>query len=87
MKNSNPSYSLWYFKKLLKCNFEGEVDLIVEDDKVVWKCPKCGNTDQNYLHVARRTCGYIGENFWCDGRTKEIADRVLHIDDVPCLDM
>ena len=71
----------------LKCNFEGEVDLIVEDDKVVWKCPKCGNTDQNYLHVARRTCGYIGENFWCDGRTKEIADRVLHIDDVPCLDM
>lgn len=71
----------------LKCNFEGEVDLIIEDDKVVWKCPKCGNTDQNYLHVARRTCGYIGENFWCDGRTKEIADRVLHIDDVPCLDM
>lgn len=71
----------------LKCNFEGEVDLIVEDDKVVWKCPKCGNTDQNYLHVARRTCGYIGENFWCDGRTKEIADRVLHIDDVPYLDM
>ena len=71
----------------LKCNFEGEVDLIIEDDKVVWKCPKCGNTDQNYLHVARRTCGYIGENFWCDGRTKEIADRVLHIDDVPFLDM
>lgn len=71
----------------LKCNFEGEVDLIIEDDKVVWKCPKCGNTDQNYLHVARRTCGYIGENFWCDGRTKEIADRVLHIDDIPCLDM
>ena len=54
--------------------------LIVEDDgKLVWECPKCGNRDQNKLNVARRTCGYIGTQFWNQGRTQEIKDRVLHL--------
>ena len=54
-------------------------ELIQEDGKLVWECPKCGNRDQNKLNVARRTCGYIGTQFWNQGRTQEIKDRVLHL--------
>ncbi|MGI5888553.1 MAG: anaerobic ribonucleoside-triphosphate reductase [Oscillospiraceae bacterium] len=62
------------------CGYDGEIK-IVEDDtgKLVWECPKCGNRDQTKMHVARRTCGYIGTQFWNQGRTQEIADRVLHV--------
>lgn len=62
------------------CGYDGEIQ-IVEDEhkKLIWKCPKCGNTDQNKMNVARRTCGYIGTNFWNQGRTQEIAERVLHL--------
>ena len=64
-----------------RCGFDGEI-VIVEnaDGKLVWRCPKCGNTDQATLNVARRTCGYIGSQFWNQGRTAEIRDRVLHLD-------
>ena len=61
-----------------KCGYDGEIK-IVEDDKLVWECPNCGNRDQNKLFVARRTCGYIGTQFWNQGRTQEIRDRVLHL--------
>lgn len=62
------------------CGYDGEIQ-IVEDDsgKLVWECPNCGNREQNKMNVARRTCGYIGTNFWNQGRTQEIADRVLHL--------
>ncbi len=62
------------------CGYNGEIQ-IVEDEtgKLVWKCPQCGNTDQRKMHVARRTCGYIGTQFWNQGRTQEIKDRVLHL--------
>jgi ribonucleoside-triphosphate reductase len=62
------------------CGYDGEIK-IVEDDsgKLVWECPNCGNRDQNKMNVARRTCGYIGTNFWNQGRTQEIAERVLHL--------
>ena len=62
-----------------ECGFDGEVKIVKDAGKLVWKCPKCGNTDQNKLNVARRTCGYIGTQFWNQGRTQEIADRVLHL--------
>lgn len=62
-----------------KCGYDGEIKLFKEDGKYVWKCPNCGNTDQNLLNVARRTCGYIGVNFWNFGRTEEIAERKLHL--------
>lgn len=63
-----------------ECGFDGEIQ-IVEDDhkKLIWKCPNCGNTNQNTMNVARRTCGYIGTQFWNQGRTQEIRDRVLHL--------
>ena len=63
-----------------KCGYDGEIR-IVEDEsgKLVWECPNCGNRDQNLLSVARRTCGYIGTQFWNQGRTQEIKDRVLHL--------
>lgn len=63
-----------------KCGFDGEIK-IVEDGsgKLIWKCPNCGNTDQDKMNVARRTCGYIGSNFWNQGRTQEIKERVLHL--------
>ena len=63
------------------CGYEGEITLSKnpETGKHVWTCPKCGNTDQNKLNVARRTCGYIGDNFWNLGRTDEIFDRVMHL--------
>lgn len=62
------------------CGFDGQIE-IVKDDKgeLIWKCPNCGNTDQNKMNVARRTCGYIGTQFWNQGRTEEIKDRVLHL--------
>lgn len=62
-----------------KCGYDGEIKLFKEDGKYVWKCPNCGNTDQNLLNAARRTCGYIGVNFWNFGRTEEIAERKLHL--------
>lgn len=62
-----------------KCGYDGEIKLFKEDGKYVWKCPNCGNTDQNLLNVARRTCGYIGVNFWNFGRTEEITERKLHL--------
>ncbi|EJZ69368.1 anaerobic ribonucleoside-triphosphate reductase [Lachnoanaerobaculum sp. OBRC5-5] len=62
-----------------ECGFDGEIKIVKDAGKLVWKCPKCGNTDQSKLNVARRTCGYIGTQFWNQGRTQEIADRVLHL--------
>lgn len=61
------------------CGFDGEIQIKEADEKLVWTCPKCGNTDENTLNVARRTCGYIGTQFWNQGRTEEIRDRVLHL--------
>ena len=61
------------------CDWDGEIDIVEEAGKLVWKCPKCGNTDQNKMNVARRTCGYIGTQFWNQGRTQEIKERVLHL--------
>ena len=61
------------------CGWDGEIKIEEEDGKLIWKCPKCGNTDQNKMNVARRTCGYIGTQFWNQGRTQEIRDRVLHL--------
>ena len=61
------------------CGYDGEVQIVEDDGKLVWQCPKCGNRDQNKLNVARRTCGYIGTQFWNQGRTQEIKDRVLHL--------
>ena len=61
------------------CGFDGEIQLVEEDKKLIWKCPNCGNTDQSKMNVARRTCGYIGTQFWNQGRTQEIKDRVLHL--------
>ena len=62
-----------------ECGFDGEIKIVKDAGKLVWKCPKCGNTNQNKLNVARRTCGYIGTQFWNQGRTQEIKDRVLHL--------
>lgn len=62
------------------CGFDGEIEIIEDENhKLIWKCPNCGNTDQNKMNVARRTCGYIGTQFWNQGRTEEIRDRVLHL--------
>ena len=61
------------------CGYDGEIQIVQEDGKLVWECPKCHNRDQNKLNVARRTCGYIGTQFWNQGRTQEIKDRVLHL--------
>lgn len=63
-----------------KCGFSGEI--VIEENenkKLYWKCPQCGNTDENTMNVARRTCGYIGTNYWNQGRTQEIKERVLHL--------
>ena len=62
-----------------ECGFDGEIQIVESDGKLVWECPKCGNQDQNKLNVARRTCGYIGTQFWNQGRTEEIKDRVMHL--------
>jgi ribonucleoside-triphosphate reductase len=63
-----------------ECGFDGEIEIVKDvSGKLIWKCPKCGNTDESKLNVARRTCGYIGSQFWNQGRTQEIKDRVLHL--------
>ena len=62
-----------------ECGYDGEIQIVEEDGKLIWKCPKCGNTDQSKMNVARRTCGYIGTQFWNQGRTQEIKERVLHL--------
>lgn len=63
------------------CGYEGEIQIVEdkENDKLIWECPNCHNRDQNKMNVARRTCGYIGANFWNQGRTQEIKERVLHL--------
>ena len=61
------------------CGWDGEISIVEEDGKLIWRCPKCGNTDQDKMNVARRTCGYIGTQFWNQGRTQEIRERVLHL--------
>ncbi len=61
------------------CGYEGEIDIVEKDGKLVWKCPSCGNEDQSKMNVARRTCGYIGSQYWNQGRTQEIKERVLHL--------
>ena len=61
------------------CNYDGEIEVTEEDGKLIWRCPACGNLDQTKMNVARRTCGYIGTQFWNQGRTQEIKDRVLHL--------
>ena len=61
------------------CGWDGEIQIVEENGKLIWKCPKCGNTDQDKMNVARRTCGYIGTQFWNQGRTQEIRDRVMHL--------
>ncbi len=62
-----------------KCGFDGEIEILEQDGKLVWTCPQCGNQDQDTMNVARRTCGYIGTQFWNQGRTQEIKERVLHL--------
>jgi ribonucleoside-triphosphate reductase len=62
-----------------ECGWDGEIEIVEENGKLIWRCPRCGNTDQNKMNVARRTCGYIGTQFWNQGRTQEIRDRVLHL--------
>lgn len=62
-----------------ECGYDGEIQIVEEDGKLIWKCPKCGNTDQSKMNVARRTCGYIGTQYWNQGRTQEIKERVLHL--------
>lgn len=63
-----------------KCGYDGEIKIIEKDGKLEWRCPNCGNEDHATMHVARRTCGYIGTNWWNQGRTEEIRDRVVHTD-------
>lgn len=62
-----------------ECGFDGEIQIVEDDGKLVWECPKCGNRNQNTMSVARRTCGYIGTQYWNQGRTSEIRDRILHL--------
>jgi ribonucleoside-triphosphate reductase len=61
------------------CGYDGEIEIVEDEGKLIWKCPQCGNTDQDKMNVARRTCGYIGTQFWNQGRTQEIKERVLHL--------
>ena len=61
------------------CGYDGEIRIVEDDGKLVWECPNCHNRDQEKMNVARRTCGYIGTQFWNQGRTEEIRDRVLHL--------
>lgn len=63
-----------------ECGYDGEIEIVEsEEGKLIWRCPNCGNTDQDKMNVSRRTCGYIGSNFWNQGRTEEIKERVLHL--------
>lgn len=61
------------------CEYDGEIQIVEDGKKLIWECPNCGNRDESKLNVARRTCGYIGTNFWNQGRTQEINERVLHL--------
>lgn len=61
------------------CGYNGEIQIVKKNGKLIWRCPQCGCTDQNKMHVARRTCGYLGTQYWNQGRTQEIAERVLHV--------
>ena len=61
------------------CGYDGEIEIVEDGDKLVWECPNCHNRDQKKMSVARRTCGYVGTNFWNQGRTEEIRDRELHL--------
>ena len=63
-----------------KCGYDGEIKIVVEDGRYEWKCPNCGNMDKDTLNVARRSCGFIGTNFWNQGRTQEIKERYVHLD-------
>lgn len=67
------------------CGYDKEIEIITDEEtgELIWECPQCGNRDKNKMSVARRTCGYIGTNFWNQGRTQEIKERVLHVDDIP----
>ena len=67
------------------CGFDGEIRIVEENGKLIWECPNCGNRDQSKMNVARRTCGYIGTQFWNQGRTEEIRDRVMHVS-IPSID-
>ena len=63
-----------------ECGYTGQIQIITDDDgKLIWECPNCGNKNQTLMNVTRRTCGYLGENFWNVGKTKEIKSRVLHL--------
>lgn len=64
-----------------KCGYNGEIKIIDDNGELIWECPNCGNRDHNTMNVTRRTCGYIGTNFWNQGRTQEIAERYVHLDD------
>ena len=69
------------------CGYDGEIQIVEnEDGKLIWRCPKCGNEDQDKMNVARRTCGYIGTQFWNQGRTQEIKERVLRLVKIDRLD-
>lgn len=61
------------------CGWDGEIKIVEDNGKLVWECPNCKNRNQDLMNVARRTCGYIGSNFWNQGRTQEIKERVLHL--------
>ena len=63
------------------CNYEGEIDIVDRDGELYWRCPNCGNEDKTKMNVARRTCGYLGTNYWNQGRTQEIKERYVHLDD------
>lgn len=63
-----------------ECGWDGEIDIVTDENgKLIWKCPKCGNTNQSTMNICRRTCGYLGTQYWNQGRTEEIRDRVLHL--------
>ena len=70
-----------------ECGYDGEIKIISENNKLIWECPKCGNRDKTKMNVARRTCGYIGSNFWNAGRTEEIKERYVHLNDTDLEDM
>lgn len=68
------------------CGYDGEIKIVSENGELIWECPNCGNRDKDKLNVARRTCGYIGSNFWSQGRTNEIQERYVHLDDTEVID-
>ena len=66
------------------CGYDGEIKIIDEDNELIWECPNCKNRDNDKMNVTRRTCGYLGTNFWGKGRTQEINERFVHLTDLPC---